>query len=219
MNRKRRLILRGGATAIPWYLSGGISAANCIGAYKPKGAASLAASYTNLANPGTYTASFTGVTPLWSAANGWELDGTEAAETFVPGATAITAIQMQYTWSIAVRYSNANIAMAGPTMIILQMDTGGMINVEINTKGDTLWYADLGFFSLINAAGIIILTPTKIFQDGVLIHTWGAITPPVLSGRLRFGSTGYIGNINAVSVYNTDIAASGVDLSVAMAAL
>jgi len=46
----------GAVAAIPWYLSGGIAAANCIAAYQPKGAASLAASYANLPNPGTYNA-------------------------------------------------------------------------------------------------------------------------------------------------------------------
>ena len=40
------------AAAVPWYLSGGIAAANCIAAFTPKGAASLAASYDNNAAPG-----------------------------------------------------------------------------------------------------------------------------------------------------------------------
>lgn len=40
--------------AAPWYLAGG--APTPIAVYQPKGAASLAASYVNLANPGTYDA-------------------------------------------------------------------------------------------------------------------------------------------------------------------
>jgi len=44
----------------PWWLSGGIAAANCVAAYQPKGAASLEASYVNLANPGTYNLTFNG---------------------------------------------------------------------------------------------------------------------------------------------------------------
>ena len=63
------------SAAVPWWLSGGISAANCIAAYQPKGAADLAASYVNLANPGTYNAA-PGVAPTWAAADGWTFGGT-----------------------------------------------------------------------------------------------------------------------------------------------
>jgi hypothetical protein len=41
-----------------------------IAAYQPKGAASLAASYVNLANPGTHDLSTTSA-PEWSASTGW----------------------------------------------------------------------------------------------------------------------------------------------------
>ena len=65
----------GGAVATPWYLAGGVSAANCIAAYQPIGAASYASSKVNLANPGTYDA-VEGVAPDWDAANGWRFNGT-----------------------------------------------------------------------------------------------------------------------------------------------
>lgn len=63
------------AAGASWWLSGGISAANAIAVYQPKGAASLAASYVNLVNPGTYDAA-PGVAPGWSAATGWSFDGS-----------------------------------------------------------------------------------------------------------------------------------------------
>ena len=70
---KRQLIVTGALDKkanIPWYLTGGIAAANCVVAYKPKGAADIAASYVNLNNPGTNNA--TPVTPpTWDATNGW----------------------------------------------------------------------------------------------------------------------------------------------------
>lgn len=64
----------GGAAAAPanWWEAGG--ATGCIAAYQPKGAASLAASYTNLANPGTYDAA-EGVAPAFDTATGWTFDG------------------------------------------------------------------------------------------------------------------------------------------------
>ena len=73
------------AAAIPWWLSGGISAANCYCAYQPKGAASLAASYSNLNDPGTNNAGV-GVAPTWDAVNGWIFNGSTQylTTTFVP---------------------------------------------------------------------------------------------------------------------------------------
>ena len=95
----RRALLSGGqaAAVVPWYLSGGILAANCIAAYQPKGAASLAASYVNLANPGTYDAAPV-VAPTWDAVNGWVGDGTQYLNTgVVPAAN----------YSMFVRFSGA----------------------------------------------------------------------------------------------------------------
>lgn len=60
------------AASIPWYLSGGISAANCLVAYKAIGAANLAESYINLANPGVNDAvSGAGGDPTFNTATGW----------------------------------------------------------------------------------------------------------------------------------------------------
>jgi hypothetical protein len=59
-----------------WYSAGG-SLASCIIAYKPKGAADLAASKVNLANPGTYNAA-AGVDPSFNAATGWGFSSASA---------------------------------------------------------------------------------------------------------------------------------------------
>lgn len=60
----------GAAPVVPWYLAGGVAAANCITAYKPKGAADYAASKINLAKPGTMDATDGAAYPTWDA-NGW----------------------------------------------------------------------------------------------------------------------------------------------------
>jgi len=84
-----------GAAAESWWLSGGISAANCIAAYQPKGAASYAASKVNLANPGTYNAS-EGVEPEWDNTEGWKFTvaGMRLATGLTPSAS---------TWSYIMR--------------------------------------------------------------------------------------------------------------------
>lgn len=87
------------AAASSWWLSGGISAANCVAAYAPKGSASLAASYTNLANPGTYNAA-PGVAPTFNTATGWTFNGSTQYLT-----TGIVPSGDQ-TWSVLVKFSN-----------------------------------------------------------------------------------------------------------------
>jgi hypothetical protein len=55
-----------------WWLAGGIHPSQVVAAYQPKGAVDLAASYVNLANPGTYDATV-GVSPDLDA--GWKFSG------------------------------------------------------------------------------------------------------------------------------------------------
>lgn len=90
LDRVKRMITRGGSdnvlvignravtvkakskvSSASWWLAGGAS--GCVAAYQPKGAASLAASYVNLANPGTYDAA-PGVAPTLSS--GWVFNGS-----------------------------------------------------------------------------------------------------------------------------------------------
>jgi hypothetical protein len=86
--------------AASWWLSGGISSVNAIGVYQPIGAASLAASYTNLANPGTYDAA-PGVAPTWASGTGWEF--TAASSQYLTTGIVVPDTQ---TWSLLVRFSD-----------------------------------------------------------------------------------------------------------------
>lgn len=52
-----------------------VSGKTCVAAYQPKGAASLATSYVNLANPGTYDAA-PGTAPTFDTATGWTFNGS-----------------------------------------------------------------------------------------------------------------------------------------------
>lgn len=86
---------------MPWYLSGGIALANVVAAYQAKSAASLAASYVNLANPGTNNAA-PGVAPTFNAATGWTFNGTSQY---------LIAPTPDNGYSIFMQY--ANLAVAG----------------------------------------------------------------------------------------------------------
>jgi hypothetical protein len=63
-----------------WWVVGEISASNAIAAYQSKASASLAASYSNLANPGTYNLTAT-VAPTWDTTSGWIFTGTQFLKT------------------------------------------------------------------------------------------------------------------------------------------
>ena len=60
-----------------WWLAGGISSANCLAAYQPKGASSLSESYVNIANPGTYDCvEISGVVAPTLISGGWSFPGS-----------------------------------------------------------------------------------------------------------------------------------------------
>jgi hypothetical protein len=93
-----RLGVGGRVAADDWWLAGGISAANVVAAYQPVGAASLAASYVNLANPGTYDAA-PGVAPTWGAATGWIFNGTNQ--------NLRVSVRAESGWAAIIRFSDA----------------------------------------------------------------------------------------------------------------
>lgn len=78
-----------------------VAGKTCVAAYQPKGAASLAASYTNLVNPGTYDAA-PGVAPTLTA-DGWTFNGT--TEYLTTGVTIPSSTQTPY--SFLLRFSAA----------------------------------------------------------------------------------------------------------------
>lgn len=92
------------AAATPWWLSGGISAADVAGVWQAKGAASLAASYLRLAgNEGNANIDpaviGVGVAPTWNTIDGWVGNGLAWLDTgIVPVENSL----------LIVRFTNAN---------------------------------------------------------------------------------------------------------------
>lgn len=133
--------------ATPWYLSGGVALANCIAAYQPKGAANLAASYVNLANPGTYNAA-PGVAPGWNASDGWIGDGLSKYLD-----TGITPAAQ--SWSIIIRFSGGS-------------STGGTLAGMVNTVGGVdRFYYQFGA-NPIYANGQNVASPGVYIASGVI---------------------------------------------------
>lgn len=205
-------------SATPWWLSGGISAANCIAAYQPKGAADLAASYVNLANPGTYNAAPV-VAPNFDSA-GWVFTGTQWLTTGVnPNGT-------KKLYSMFIRVSNIgdtlfSQALLGSynnqqnSLMILIVEnkynfysSGGIANVGVASSAG-------GVIGISGANGYVNGISVCTIPDGVNLAS-GVITIASTNGTRIFKS----GKVQAVAIYNTPLTAPQVAaLTAAMAAL
>lgn len=86
--------------AAAWYA--GLT--DLVAVYQPKGAASLAASYVNLVNPGTYDAA-PGVAPTFAGATGWTFNGTTQYLT--------SGVAPAITWTVIARFANAVASIGG----------------------------------------------------------------------------------------------------------
>jgi len=206
-----------GLTALPWYRAGG--APLPVAAYQPKGASSLAASYVNLANPGTYDAA-PGTAPTFDAATGWTFDGNTQYVT--------TGVVPTHPMSLILRVANG---YTGPQArvtagcydgkaFILESGYGGFRYYEYGTA-----YTGPGAAV---AAGVMCLTPTQGYLNGATDGTTmsGGTTLPVhaltIGGRNDGGAVNslWIGKIQAVAIYSTALTAPQVAaVSAAMAAL
>ena len=92
-----------------WWLSGGISAGDCVAAYQAIGAANIAASKVNLNDPGTNDIDV-GTDPAFDAATGWSFNGS----THYLGLSSYSIVDTPFT---VVARMNANIAAAATSII------------------------------------------------------------------------------------------------------
>ena len=203
-----------------WWLTGGIPAANCIGAYQPISAADYATSKSNLANPGTYDAT-EGVAPTFSAVNGWVHEENDYLKSGVVPADNFSAI---------VRYSNAINDSSSYLFGALQATPSRYFELNPNRNGDMRFlYGDqiLTISGGGEVAGVAAITPTHGYFDGVSVgnipaYTWNAITLDIWLG-IRHAAAGPTGssfkNIQAAAFYNIDIASYVAGLTTAMNAL
>lgn len=210
------------AAAAGWWTYGG--ATGCVAAYQPKGAASLAASYVNLANPGTYDAA-PGVAPTFDAATGWSFAAaaSQYLNSGVPGTSAL---------SMLIRFSNASGALVSFGAAI---ETGGTKYILWRPRNTTNRQLYLASSSLIKAgaltSGVFGYAGATVFLNGL---SDGSVLPmpslpaglpgiAIYIGALNFAGTAaqFSGiNVQAVAIYSDTLSAGEVaTVSSAMAAL
>lgn len=203
-----------------WYLAGGVAAANCVAAYQPKGAVSLAASYINLSNPGTYNAT-PGTAPTFDAGIGWSFATNKYLKTGI--------IPSSVNWSILIRISNATAgnvvgSLSNPgTLRSLQILPYVSNQVQYGNGGNLLLSVAPGVSS-----GVLGIAGKQAYRNGVSDGTisagTGLSTCDLYIGTLNVNNAAYVvyyfGNVQAVSIYNVALTASQVAaISAAMAAL
>ncbi len=204
-----------------WYRAGGAPAP--IAAYQPKGAASLAASYINLANPGTNNAA-AGVAPTWDAANGWIFNGTSQYLT-----TGVTNIPNNQTWSLLCRFVQGS-GGSGYYGLCGCVPTGtggfgfssgsGRTSVARACSGGVVLFTNFATLT----SGVVGIAGGYCFRDGTkgnAILTGGASPfPDAFSIAGVSGAYYYPGTIQAIALYNATLTdAQMLAVSAAMALL
>jgi hypothetical protein len=211
--------------AIPWYLTGGIAAANCIAAYQPKGAASLAASYSNLNNPGTNDA-HTGTEPAWDTTNGWKFAAVSLHKLLCDAVVGDG-------WSMIVRFSNS--IAASTTICGCYRDAAGNAGMLISNQPALVrgFHGTTGNLAsnaptMAGGAGVYAISLKNCYRGGVLeaaVIGAGSGTgyTGIAIGALRYNDTSFIQYANvyvqAFALYDTAIDSYVAALSAAMAAL
>ncbi len=209
-----------GTVPVSWWLSGSVAAANCIAAYAPKGAASQAASYTNLANPGTNNAA-PGTAPMWDATSGWKFLTASAQFLY-------TGIFPTVGYSAIIRYSDA---VAGTStfkgLLACRAATAWEIGLGNNSGQLYTFLGDTapGWVTT-PAGGVVALAGKNVFLNG---SSLGTITTTASAPNLqlcigaRNGTVAPAGfltaYIQAIAIYNIDISSYMTALTTAINAL
>lgn len=155
---------------IPWYLAGGISAANCLAAYQPKGAASYAVSKVNLASPGTRNLSDGATPPNWDATNGW----TAGAGASLLMGNWVFDTAHDYSWICLLevdmsKESGFPISTPYNHAITVQTRINNFQTIYRDTqKGHTLYGTQSGVFAV---------TRYGAYKNGVALSTYTAAQP------------------------------------------
>lgn len=209
------------AAAGGWWLSGGIAAATRIAAYQPKGAADIAASYVNLASPGTYNAT-PGTAPSFNTSTGWSF-AAASSQYLLTGVTP----ENDQTWSMIIRFANCNTngqALAGGM-------TDGSYGIRLYPRrgpaDDMIWNNGTTVTAgERQSSGVMAIAGKNCFFNGTDYGDsggWAGRTPvEIYIGCQNLGGSpnSFItGDILAMAIYDIDISNNIAALTTAMAAL
>lgn len=221
----------------PWYLAGGIPAANCVAAYRAIGAPTQAVSYLNQVNPATHAISAP-TAPTWTQAAGWSFNGVDQYL-----ATDITTVHIGHgTGTFILRYSDRpdnNSYMALTTYTPLNEDEYYDEFALLPYGGNPGSKWDCGYNGMWDGAsisagaddhGVLGFAGHRFFRDGEFIaeETGDIYCPELESYPFVIAADNYLETIGywcqlkvqAVAFYNTQLTdAQMIAVMQAMAAL
>jgi hypothetical protein len=180
-----------------------------VAAYQAKGAASLAASYVNLANPGTYDL-VEGSAPTFDASYGWDFNGSSNY--------LMTTVIPTSAYTLIVRFS--------------ENGTGDnyLVGTTIKTAENVYGYRSSGsyhaYFNVVPrwidsagpTAGVIAIAGKTAYQDGSSVggigggsETWDNDLYIGCRNVAPFGRDGYTtAKIQAIAIYSTTLDATQI---------
>jgi hypothetical protein len=208
---------RAAAAAVPWWLSGGVAAANAVAVYQPIRSASLAVSYVNLANPGTYDAA-PGTAPSFNAATGWTFNGGQWLT------TNLELPEAEQNWSMIVRFSD--VTNGGSLAGVRNSSTLNFQIIPNTGSGVGFWHWTQSVSGANATSGVLAIAGASGYRNG--IAETSMTTPAYFPGRkIAIGATGSLtvvspiaAKIQGFSIYNTTLTSTQVAaISAAMAAL
>lgn len=207
----------GGAIPVtPWYLLGGVTTAQCAVAYQPKGAASLAASYSNLNNPGTNDAAL-GTAPTLGA-GGWVFASVSSQYLVVPNLLQSTA------WSFLIRVSSWTRGASKSAFGEFQ-DVGHSMLVQ-STNATTLTFYHNGSKAITNSdtSGVFgVAGPTPYINGAAqtdMTQTANTSIKPMWIAAINSAGQYSDVTVAALAIYNVTLSPTQAGLiSTAMAAL
>jgi len=194
-----------------------------VAVYQPIGAASLAASYVNLVNPGTFDAA-PGVAPTWSAATGWGFNGTNQYLT-----TGVVPTNFSYTILARVSAVNSSRYVIGAANNALTRIVG--LAPAFNALGGGRLYANGNFLitsTTVISAGVMAIAGLQPYLNGVpdggpiASATFDNMNALFIGARNDVGipDSYFSGNVQAIAICSTtQSAAQTLAASTAMAAL
>lgn len=214
----------GAAAVVPswWEVTG----KTCVAAYQPKGAPSQAASYVNLANPGTYDAT-SGDAPAWDAGIGWEFGSNRYLT------TGITSFPTAGTWLVRCTDGPGDGTTAASPLGFYSLDPSArFLYVLLNYYGKQMWAntnssgKDIGS---VLTGGVFGVADRTAYQNGSSVGTLSAAGAVVTDRYIYLGaaqhpfsglSYSFPGKIQAAVFYSDTLDGTQFGtVSAAMAAL
>lgn len=193
------------ATAAPapgWWV---VSGKTCVAAYQAVGAASLAASYVNLANPGVNDAA-PGTAPTWNSTDGWVFNNASSqylTTGVVPGSG----------WTMIVRFTGAD--TSNRLLWLCGVDGGNYTRFYLSsnfiTSGHIYGGGDFLVTGSVLTSGVMAVADNQGYlngsADGSAFTAWsGTQSDSIYIGCLNTGSATpnyfFAGNIQACAVYS-----------------